>query len=236
MILDIDIGNTRIKWILRDRDSQMVARGVDFNTLWSERCLPVRKEISRVRVSSVKGDFDAKITAYFRNKLGVIAEFAAVIDGVTGLKCGYKDTSKLGVDRWLALLACWQNICREAIVVGAGTALTVDVLSGHGHQGGFIIPGMVMMKRSLGVGTWGVKVDEEPAAFLSPADDTSGAVVNGCLVALVGVVEQVVRITGITRVVLAGGDSSLLQQHLARELQLTTVPDLVLDGLAVALP
>lgn len=236
MILDIDLGNTRMKWILRGGGGDVVSRGAELNSSWGDQTLPVSAQISRVRISSVKGDLAERIERFMRDRLNIAAEFARVVDGVSGLKCGYEDSSRLGVDRWLALLACWENIGREAIVVDAGSALTIDVLSGNRHQGGYIVPGLEMMKRSLSAGTWGISVDSETAPYLRPADNTSDAVRNGSLVAHVGMVDKVVKLTGIERIVLTGGDSNLLKSHFDRDYLVTVVPDLVLDGLAVALP
>ncbi len=59
-----------------------------------------------------------------------------------GLVNGYDDPRQLGVDRWLALVAAHDREPGDAIVVDAGSAITVDLLSRRdGHLGGAILPG-----------------------------------------------------------------------------------------------
>lgn len=69
-----------------------------------------------------------------------------------GIENGYDDFSKLGVDRWMALLALHSN--KPYIVVDAGTALTLDAVIDKKHQGGFIVPGLGLMLESLEQGTY----------------------------------------------------------------------------------
>ena len=70
------------------------------------------------------------------------------------VQCGvhnrYADPSQLGTDRWAALIGA-RSICAGAcVVVGAGTAVTVDALTATGDfVGGLIIPGLSLMADAL---------------------------------------------------------------------------------------
>lgn len=237
MILDIDVGNTRLKWLLRDGAGQSIKRGaIDYSQSLQMEFGNFDKQVSRVRVSSVKGDFNAALDELCQNSWGLQPEFAGVVDGVGGLSCGYDNPALLGIDRWLALLACWTNISRRAVVVDAGSALTIDVLDGHRHRGGYILPGVRLMAKALGVGTWGVKVQDQMFSGLAPGNDTDHAVNNGSLLAAVAAVEKVAAQLAPTNVVLTGGDSGLLRRQLPSSLTVVEVPDLVLDGLVISVP
>ncbi len=60
-----------------------------------------------------------------------------------GLVNAYDDPGRLGIDRWLALLGAWRNRQRDAFIIDAGSAITLDLLSRrHGHLGGAILPGL----------------------------------------------------------------------------------------------
>ncbi|MDJ0880758.1 MAG: type III pantothenate kinase [Gammaproteobacteria bacterium] len=60
-----------------------------------------------------------------------------------GLINGYDDYHQLGVDRWLAILAAHALIPGDCLVMDAGSAITLDVLSREkGFLGGAILPGL----------------------------------------------------------------------------------------------
>ena len=236
MILDIDAGNSRVKWLVKDDGGHTVSRGVTSSDLWSRQDMPGDPAVSRVRISSVKGDLDDRLTEYCEGTLGVHPEFARVVDGCAGLSCGYGKPGNLGIDRWLALLSCWQTISREALVVDAGSAMTIDVLSGDRHCGGYIMPGFAMMKTALGAGTWGIAIDDNDKIEAGPATGTTGAVLNGSMIALVAAVERIAGMAGVETIVLTGGDGPLIKQFLASRFSVIEEPDLVINGLAIALP
>jgi type III pantothenate kinase len=55
----------------------------------------------------------------------------------------YRDPQQLGVDRWLALVAAARLTDADALVIDAGSAITLDLLSRRdGHLGGAILPGL----------------------------------------------------------------------------------------------
>ena len=59
-----------------------------------------------------------------------------------GLNNGYHRPEQLGVDRWLAMVAVFHRPLGDCIIVDAGSAITVDLLSrSQGHLGGAILPG-----------------------------------------------------------------------------------------------
>lgn len=235
MILDLDIGNSRLKWVLRDASGAKVDRGQFAHDQSAVRLMDIRQPVSRVRVATVKGDLNRTIDELCHSVWGLDPEYARVVPGTAGLACGYREPRQLGVDRWLAVLACWQNISRQAVVVDAGSALTIDILAEGGHRGGYILPGMALMERALGAGTWGVNVGSGRTRDNRPGAETASAVSNGSLIASAGAVEHAAAVAGIRGIVLTGGDSGWLRRYLSPEFRVTEVPDLVIDGLAVAL-
>lgn len=150
MIIDVDIGNTRIKWQFADVPNSFAALDVVDGLPESWRRLSGR---TRFRISSVVGSertlaFTAQVAA-----LGdAIVEIAAVKNPFAGVDLAYADVAKFGVDRWLALLAAKAKYAaRDCVVIHAGTALVADFLRADGrHLGGFITPGWQTSLRSLG--------------------------------------------------------------------------------------
>ncbi|MDP1069535.1 type III pantothenate kinase, partial [Klebsiella pneumoniae] len=69
---------------------------------------------------------------------------------------------RMGVDRWLAMLAAWQRVGQSCWVVDCGSAITLDLLDAEGrHQGGYILPGLRLMQQSLLGNTAEVRVDRD---------------------------------------------------------------------------
>jgi len=239
MIVDIDIGNTRAKWRLSSEGSSIECGALDTRSEdWAvlESLRSHRPE--RVRVSNVAGaDVAQRVQHIVADTFGLNAEFAVASRIVGEVVSGYEQPERLGVDRWLALLAGWELFGSRCIVVDAGSALTFDFLDEQAmHLGGYIIPGQQMMLNSLFGGTSGVRADASQAEGLSYGRNTDSAVHNGCLAMTVALIEKMIRAQGqgMTNLVLTGGDAESLLMHLPSSI--VHVPDLVLDGLALALP
>lgn len=242
MILDIDAGNSRLKWLLHCGDIGVpVARGAvpnDEVRSWLES--DHLQQVDRVRLVSVAAATAEKVCHWGRSRQ-VELQVAKVVDGAEGVVCGYSEPERLGVDRWLALLAARRRCRSDCLVVDAGTAITVDVLSAGGqHAGGYIAPGLGLMAESLVGNTSGIRCVLPADLNLAPGVNTAQAVGHGCLAALVGMVAGIANSHRVAKLVLTGGDADLLAAHLAAwlreaEAELEIVDNLVLEGLDIAL-
>ena len=234
MILDLDIGNSRVKWrTLEGR--RPVARGQCPRTAPEWPNLLPQTDIERLRVANVGGaEVAAVLAAWARGRLGLEPEFAGAERARAGVTNGYAEPERLGVDRWLALLAAWSELDGAGLVVSAGTALTLDLLDDAGrHRGGYIVPGLGLMLQSLLSGTSGVRLEPGPAATLAPGHGTAEAVLQGCTAMAVALIERA-RDSAPLPVLLAGGDAELLAPWITAPV--LRRPELVLDGLGIALP
>lgn len=148
---------------------------------------------------------------------------------------GYADPAQLGPDRYAALIAAHRRGLGDCVVVGAGTALTADMLTRDGRfLGGCIVPGPALMRASLAASTDRIRAMTGGAMADLPRD-TASAVATGIALALCGVVEGMGRrlqsATGREVTVIAGGGArSLLMPCLDRPV--VEVENLVLEGLA----
>ena len=226
--LDIDMGNTRTKWRC----------GTESGALPAPRLPTPAVRPSRVRVATVLRNRDAVADAV-REGFGVAAEFAQVRRRLDGLVCGYRKPADLGVDRWLATLAAWRDVRAALIVVGAGTACTVDFVAPNGrHEGGYIAPGLGLLRGALAQRTADIRIGRrgnEPAS--GPGRSTTSAVNAGTMTMLLGYVEAAIadfRARHNASVFVTGGDAPRLAAALAASVR--HVPTLVLDGLAIAMP
>lgn len=260
MDLDIDIGNSRVKWRLSNAGS-VLDRGVcmhdDFVSSRSlaQAALLARGAPGGIRVCSVAGqEWLEMYRQWAETNSGLPLEVARVCSEAGGVRCAYSEPGKLGVDRWLAVLAAWQHLGETCVVVDAGTALTIDVVAASGkrsdqiqadHLGGYIVPGLKMMSEALYARTEGVQQELAELGDLQPGRDTGAAVLRGGVTMAVAMIERVRAQTVLKSglpgqsdipvpVVLTGGDADILSPFIAQPLH--SIPDLVLDGLAVALP
>ena len=239
-MLLIDIGNSRIK--LGHYDGQGITelpplawRERDLAQVWTT-LLGVLPPVPRVVVSNVGGAVVAEsLTRWLAERWGVVPQFARVVQDFAGLHTQYQYPEKLGVDRWLAALAGFHLSQGAVCVVDAGTALTIDVVTGDGqHLGGLIAPGLALMARSLTQGTAQLQIDTvQPVTQI--AKHTAAAISLGCREAVAGLLAQFAARVGRELAELptwwvTGGEATTLLE--LSDLPLRHAPDLVLQGLA----
>jgi type III pantothenate kinase len=149
------------------------------------------------------------------------------------LRIAYGEPSRLGVDRFLAMLAVLQRDDGPWLIVSVGSATTVDLLAADGrHHGGLIAPTPTHMREALAARFPLLDMSEGQA--MDFAADTGDAVASGVRAATLGLVERSVRTArerlGATpKLLLTGGGADALRADLAAEY--LSAP--VLDGLAI---
>lgn len=150
-----------------------------------------------------------------------------------GVTNAYQQPYTLGVDRWLALLGCQLLFPQQpALIVDAGTAVTVDWLDSAGlHGGGWIIPGLKMQQQAVVKNTAKVFNSEIFNGRLEAGGDTVTCLQNGCLASVLGAIRLAWQQNSCERLLLTGGDSKFLKPYLA-DLPLVVEPLLIFHGLA----
>lgn len=107
------------------------------------------------------------------------------------LKNGYQEPTKLGVDRWAAMIGAHANIDGALCVIDSGTATTVDIIDATGqHLGGAILPGIYTMRRSLGKYTaalFAASGDIQPFS-----DHTAAGIAGGTGYASAGAIDRLI--------------------------------------------
>ncbi len=152
-----------------------------------------------------------------------------------GVRIAYADPLRLGVDRFLGLLAARARGDGPWLIVSAGSALTVDLLDAHGeHLGGVIAPSPEHMRAALAARFPALAFAGGEASDF--ARDTADALASGSVGAALGLVERCHRqasrrLGNAPRLLLSGGGSARLGSAL--ELEFEAAPYLALEGLAV---
>lgn len=240
----IDCGNTRLKWA-EFVQGRIVARGSavlhgDADP-FAELAAALHPEIRRVLVASVAADdVSARIQATVTERLGHAAEFVAVRPHAGGIECAYREPERLGVDRWLAMIAGRRRVVGPFAVVSAGTAVTFDAVARNGrHLGGLIFPGERLMLDALAANTGRIGTVEPVREPVGDSEllglSTEEAVSRGARLALAAAVDRAVEDVarsqgGVPALLVTGGDGESLATWL--ESEVTVRADLVLEGLA----
>lgn len=236
-VLEIDIGNTQLKWrVVGQVGKTAVQRASTEAFLAGDVQDAAFSGVTRVRVASVASD---AINERLRLSLQAICSqvfFAQSVAQMYGLVNAYERPEKMGVDRWLGMLAAWQRQRSGLCVIDCGSAITVDWVDAQGqHLGGYIIPGLRMMQTSLLNNTARVKFDPQSFGWdEAPGVTTEACVKNGSSYLLSALAEKIQRQAdekGIQSLVVTGGDGHFLVDYL-RSAQWE--PELVMEGLAWA--
>jgi type III pantothenate kinase len=243
MILLLDIGNSSIKWCWLDdgqlRDTGKVLHadaelaGV-LDEAWRNLPQPGAVWVSNVAGSELAGALEQ----WLQQRWALLPQYATSSETWGEVRNAYEEPGKLGVDRWLALLAAHKARKQSVCIIDCGTAITVDVVASSGqHLGGLIVPGLGMMRDALYAGTEGVQesIAESPASGLL-ARDTAGAVEAGPRYAMVAFIDRICAEMGKEldepmTCLLTGGDAPEILPLLTAEVE--HEPLLVLQGLAL---
>lgn len=237
--LQLDVGNSSAKWRLVEA-GEIVARGVySADDAGSEEALLACTGFpAAVWVSSVAGESrDIALRDLLVARWGVEPWFARSELETAGLRNSYNEPGRMGVDRWLAMLAArHRHPGRGLCVVDAGSALTIDLVAADGrHDGGYIIPGPALMERALLLDTGRVRFSEPADYALRPGTSTAEAVRHGIALSQLGAVTLALRPergAAEPLAVFTGGGGEWLWHELGGSGEL--VPDLVLEGLELA--
>lgn len=240
VVLDIDVGNSRIKWRARGPDGDLSGFVERTDRHSPDRWPAVRPD--RIRISSVASRTENDdLRRMLEDNFHCSPEFATTAHSFDGLICGYEEPSRLGIDRWLAMLAARRIAAGPFVVVDVGTAATIDFVSEDGrHEGGYIVPGLRLMTAALLHGTADVRVTFDPDNLETrPGRTTASAVGGGVVLMLADFVRGSIdrfasERTGGPHVYLCGGDARMIAPLIGS--QTVIEPNLVLDGLAIALP
>ena len=236
MMLALDIGNTRVKWGLRERGRWRARGAADTRPLGTlaDR-LAGLPGAALVAYSNVAGRGAEQAVVALARRAGARRVRIEPRRESCGVRNGYRDVSQLGSDRWAALVAAWGLARASAVVVNAGTAATMDMLDDRGRFiGGVICPGVGLMLESLQRRSAALRTGA--GRVLAHPRSTADAMRTGAVLALTAAIEKLAeqleaRCGTPPVIVLSGGDSALLAGLRSRRVR--RVEGLVLEGVAL---
>lgn len=252
----IDIGNSRLKWasvdgkrnpIERDKKLWDHSGAIDTKLLGSKEH---RDELahyifntipapSAIGLCSVAAESAVQQLSELLQPWRHCPQFRLVGNSsYPSLRTQYQNTHTLGADRWAALIAARHLSNDNTLVISAGTATTIDFLGGNGmHYGGWILPGLGLMRQSLLQHTAGLDVASLHQQSSGIGLDTASAIDEGSRLAHLGAIQEAVNFARqhhqiITRVWIDGGNTNIVFDDLIRnQIPVEKMPGLVLRGL-----
>lgn len=233
-MLLIDLGNTRLKWRWLPASGKpcsgaLVASELAQAPFWSRLEAQEAVWVSAVGDHGRRQALDGEL-----QRRGLPAARYVVSPAVqAGLRNAYAEPARLGVDRWLAMLAAWTCLPVTSVVIDCGSAITVDAFTADGtHRGGHIVPGWRLLREALLRGTADVGFSAAVTSGEQPGHRTADAVANGCLAMMRGYLQRVLAsdwCADAQAIWLTGGDADWVAELVPSAHR---APELVLDGLA----
>ncbi len=244
----LDIGNTRLKWGVLEasgiRKTGSIAHEKIRDTGIASLTTRLPRKVTAVYASNVAGSsFATRVSGVVGIHCNTDVHFVHVEREAFGISNSYRQARRLGVDRWVAMIAAYAEFRSALCIVDAGTAVTIDAVDKAGkHLGGQIVPGLQLMADALVSDTG--EIDTATRTWRNPgtgmdlfANSTDAAIRNGAISAVCGAIEAAVRRLKSAgyrpKFVLTGGDASRILKQL--DLNFAHRPNLVLQGLAFML-
>lgn len=223
----IDLGNTRVKWAWAHDDEVDTDSAGQGDEAGFERVIREAggSPPAGILLSSVAGEERTRrIVDACGQRWNTPVRRLHSRAAQGGVRCAYADPSRLGVDRWLALVGAVAAYGKPVVVWDLGTAATLDAVNTAGqHVGGLILPGPETMRTSLAAKTkLNVPESLEGVDRLRPGRDTRECIACGIMAAQVGAVlvflEQVVESeSAAPRLVITGGGAAAVRPLLERD-------------------
>jgi type III pantothenate kinase len=241
MKLLIDLGNTRLKCALWDGGAQRYLgamphienyKQMDFDALWKDIGTVAEVLVASVASAAV-GD---QVARQALERFGVQAEFVLSPASACGVRNAYAEPDRLGIDRFLGLVALHAIEPGPCVLASCGTALTLDALAADGrHLGGLIAPSPPLMRDAL-TGATARLSTPQAARVVERADNTGDAIESGVWLAGAALLERFVAHAAMTfgaapSVVLTGGGAARLATLIEPVHRVDA--ELVLRGLAI---
>jgi len=154
-LLCLDLGNSRLKGLLweegrgRGRFSVPAADGA----AWAEAlAAPLAAAGGRAALASANPPAAARLLAWLAARGARCWQLSS--EAPLPFACALPDRRTLGADRLCNAAAAWAEGLAPALLIGAGTAMTVDLVDPAGcYLGGAILPGPALALAALAQGT-----------------------------------------------------------------------------------
>lgn len=234
----VDIGNTRLKYLLEQENEETIRGSIDNSNVTNEWLTEHWDIASHIIIGSVNtGDLIQLINTWAKtNRIKIqLIESEKSRFGITS---SYDEPKSLGVDRWLAFLGAASIFPKKSVVIiDAGTATTLDVMDSKGeHQGGWILSGVDLLLSQLNQNTAKVLFKKTDTVNVEWGKSTSECVNNAAWAATIAMlnkgIQQAEQKFTLTHCIILGGNAERLLPFIRSEnAQIEIMHDLIFEGL-----
>jgi len=233
MNLIIDIGNTKAKLAIFDHDNI-----IEYDTLSTENVIEgidyfinKNKHIDRAIISNVSSINNSII----KEKINIKHSYFLSDDLKLPFVNKYESKKTLGSDRKALASAVIKHFPNtNALIIDAGTCITIDFIDEYGnYHGGSISPGIDMRYSSLNNKTFNLpKLEKEYPSHIigrSTEDSIHSGVINGIVFEIREYISEYHKKYDNIKVILTGGDSDFLSKPL--KISIFANQNFLLEGL-----
>ena len=229
-----DIGNSRIKWgrCTADAIDTHVSLPADDPAAWQAQVTAWGVDEASWVVASVQPQTRERFVQWLTQPVRILASHLDI-----PLEVGLEFPDRAGIDRLLNAVAAntRRSAKQRALIVDAGSAVTVDVVDEAGvFRGGAIMPGLRLMAQALHDHTALLPVVDVHERRPPPGTSTTAAIETGVFHAVVGGIDRLLadlHPQG-AAIFLTGGDAALLSAHLRATVQIW--PEMTLEGIRLS--
>lgn len=240
----LDIGNSSVKYSLFDGQQKFEALLVKRTSL--DALSKLNFNFGSIFFSSVLDEDSNQVVFDVGHKLEIPVFQCKSQHSQYNIINAYKTPTNMGDDRWMAIIGgvtlCGLGEKSNILVIDSGSAITCDFVASGTHLGGWIAPGIKMLRDTVVTNTKRVFDREHDLNMLALGTDTPECVSNGALAQVSGMIKQAIFIMQQNSdqfdIYLSGGDAKNLTEVInqttliSEENSVHYVENLVLVGLA----
>lgn len=202
MIFCVDIGNTFVKMAVVNDDRVLGLERILTSTTENPTFpLAVRRvanavlTVDRAVISSVVPGVTRYVARVVGEQLGIRPEIITLHSDLP-IEVAVPDKSTLGIDRVASACGAVEGRRRNAIIIDAGTAITIDLVRDGRYLGGVITAGPKMLLKAMHAHASQLpEIDYERVAVGLPEefDNTYAALILGATLGCTGAIREAVR-------------------------------------------
>ena len=235
----VDVGNSRIKWgrVGSDRIVESVSLPPEDPGGWQQQLSQWKiTERQKWAIGGVDPARCSILTEWLKRQ----GHEVLLLDSwrLLGMRLDVEQPDSVGLDRLFDALAATKKCAHDmAIIVDAGSAVTVDSVSGDGiFRGGAIFPGLGLMSNALHDYTAKLPLVQLDASRPElPGRSTMAAIKAGIFWSIVGGIRAIIEELSLSltpRVFITGGDAQVVAS--AGRIQGEVWPAMTLEGILLA--
>lgn len=232
-IILVEIGNTSVKAVRVQNGERysLFKIGTNEVDLLREKLSALHSK-ETILLSSVRKDL-ISVFREFDNRFKI---YSIKYDQLGKIGLDYDTPATLGIDRVLACAGAVHHAKTDVVVVDAGTACTVDLMtSAYCFKGGVIMPGLPMLRHSMRSLTPELPEVEQVFSKQFPGRSTKESIKIGLNGGFVHSIEKFIndyksRLDGV-EIYITGGDGEFVQKALPENIKTQYHENLVFDGM-----